>query len=120
MQVEDRCSNFLDHGLQLIDDVVHARPHLRRRDGLVGALQRQAGGEQSLDDVVVKIPRDPIAVCDHVEFAHPALGVGQLPGQCRLVGECRHHVQLVVAEVRLTRSTQHYHYADDGLGGSQR
>ena len=38
-----------------------------------GALQRQPDREQSLDDVVVQIAGDPVAIGQDVEFAHLAL-----------------------------------------------
>ena len=55
-------------------------------------------GEQSLDDVVVQVAGDAVAVGEHVEFAHPALSGGQLPGQRGLVGERGQHVELFVGE----------------------
>ena len=47
----------------------------------MGALQGKSDGEEPLDDVVVEVPRDPVAVRQDVELAHPALRAGQLPGQ---------------------------------------
>ena len=62
------------------------------------ALQRQSDGEEPLDDVVVQVARDPVTVGQNVEFAHPTLRRGELPGQRRLVGEGGHHVELFDAE----------------------
>jgi len=59
----------------------------------VGALQGKSDGEEPLDDVVVEVPRDPVAVRQDVELAHPALRAGQLPGQRGLVSKGGHHVE---------------------------
>ena len=72
----------------------------RPRDG---ALQGEPDGEQPLDHVVVQVAGDAVAVGEHVEFAHPALRAGQLPGQRGLVGERGHHVELVGAERQTPR-----------------
>ena len=68
----------------------------------------------------MQIAGDPVPIGDHIEFAHPALGIGQLPGQGRLIGEGRHHLQLFVGELAGSPVTQDHHDAGDGLGGSQR
>ena len=52
--------------------------------GLVGtqrALQRQPDGEQALDHVVVQVAGNAVAVGQHVQLPHPALGSGQVKRQ---------------------------------------
>ena len=120
MQFEDRGANVADHTLQFIDGVGEARLHLRRAGPRDRALQGQTRGEQSLDDMVVQVAGDPFAVGDHVEFAHPMLGAGQLPGQGRLIGESRHHRQLLVGELPGAPVSHGHHHAGDGLGRTQR
>ena len=68
----------------------------------------------------MQVAGDPFAVGDHVEFAHPVLRAGQLPGQGGLIGESRHHLQLFVGELRGASTLQDHHHPGDGLGGSQR
>ena len=58
----------------------------------IGSLQREPDREQPLDDVVVQVSRDPVPVGQYIEFTHPALRRGQLPGKRRLVGERGHHL----------------------------
>jgi hypothetical protein len=51
------------------------------------ALQAQAGGEDPLDDVIVQVAGDPVAVLGHVAPAEQLLAGGQVQGQGGLVGE---------------------------------
>ena len=110
----------LNDGLKIVDGF--PEPLLdfggpRPRDG---ALQREAHGEQALDDVVVQVAGDAVAVGEHVELAHPALRAGQLPGQGGLVGERGHHVELFVAERLRADGPQRDQDTGDGLGCAKR
>ena len=41
----------------------------------------------------MEVPRDPVAVRQDVELAHPTLRAGQLPGQRGLVSKGGHNVE---------------------------
>jgi hypothetical protein len=87
VQVEDRRAD-VPYGLV---ELFHRRadPLGGHRVGDVGqrALQAQARGEDPLDDVVVQVARDAVAVLGHVGPADRLLPGGQVQGQCGLVGE---------------------------------
>ena len=56
-------------------------------DAAQRALQLQTGGEQPLDDVVVQVAGDPVAVGEHVELALGPVLLPQLQSQRGLLGE---------------------------------
>ena len=120
MQVEDGGADLADDLLQIVDRSAQPLLHRRRPGSGNGALQRQPDGEQPLDHMVVQVPGDPVPVGDDVEFVHPPLCGGQLPGQRGLIGECGHHVELFGAE----RDRFAVPYDDDDTGhrvrGAQR
>ena len=68
----------------------------------------------------MQIAGDALAVGDHVQFAHPALGAGQLPGHRRLVGERGGHPELVGGELPGSVPAQRHHHPGRGVGGPQR
>ena len=82
-----------------------------------GSLQGESHGEESLDDVIVEVARDQVAVGQYVHFAHPPLRGRQLPRERRLVDEGGHHVELFVAERLCSVVPQGHQYAGDGVGG---
>ena len=86
------CRSSTDSDKPLLD--------LGRSDARDRALHAESDREQALDDVVVQVPGDPVAVGQDVEFAHLTLSGGQLPGQRSLIGEGGHRVELVVGEGR--------------------
>ena len=98
MQVEDRGADLLNDLLKVVDTVGKPLLHLGRACSRNGSLQCEADGEQALDDVIVQVAGDAVAVGQDVELAHLALRAGQLPRQRGLVGEGSHHVELVGAE----------------------
>ena len=98
VQVEDRGADLLDDFLQIVHAVRETSLHFGRPRPRDRALQRQPDREEPLDDVVVKVARDPVTVGQDVEFAHPTLRSGELPGQRGLVGERSHHLELFGAE----------------------
>ena len=59
MQLEDRVPDGLDGLSERRDPLVQPNPYGRRDHLAGGGLQGQPGGEQSLDDVVMHVPRDP-------------------------------------------------------------
>ena len=65
--------------------------------------------------MVVEIPRNPVAVGEHVEFAHPALRGRQMQRQPRLRGERRCHPQFRFGEL-FTRCRHAHQDAGGGVG----
>ncbi len=119
VQVEDRGADLLDDFLQIVHTAesrccTSVRSRARDR-----SLQRQPDSEEPLDDVVVQVSRDPITVGQNVQFAHPALRRGELPGQRRLVGECGHHLELFDTERVCTFMPECHHNAGDGVAGAK-
>ena len=64
-----------------------ARGERGRAGPAAGALNAQADREQPLDDLVVQVAGDPVAVHDDVQFAAGGLAFGVPQGQRGLVGE---------------------------------
>ena len=62
VQVEDRGTDLADGRVEILDGGGDALPHVRVGAPPQGALQAEAGGEQPLDDVVVQVTGDPVAV----------------------------------------------------------
>ena len=73
--------------VQLVDGLADARAHLGHDGPALGALQHHAGGEQPLDDEIVQVTGDPVAVLVDREPLPVALGVGQHQRQRGLRGE---------------------------------
>ena len=75
----------------------------RRRPGVVGLqraaepVQGQGGGEDPLDDVVVQVAGDAVAVGLHLQPALALLGAGELEDDGGLRGERRQQVEFVGA-----------------------
>ena len=63
-------------------------------------LQGQAGGEQALDDVVVQVRGDAVALVEHGGPLLLGAGLGELDGDGGLVGEAGGHVQVLGGERR--------------------
>ena len=51
------------------------------------ALHTQSGGEEPLDDVIVKVPSNPVPILEHGQALLVRPGLDQLAGQGGLVGE---------------------------------
>ena len=75
--------------------------------------------EEPLNDMVVQIAGDAIAVGQDVQLTHSSLRYRQLPGQCGLIGERGHHVELLDGERPRTAATQDHQHAGGRLGGAQ-
>ena len=77
-----------------------------RVDGRVGVgphqpgrpLQRQAGGEEALDDGVVQVAGDALAVLDQRELLHPGVEAGVLDGDAGGGGQTDHELLVDVGE----------------------
>ena len=115
VQIEDRGADVADHVLQFVDGVGQSLLDLGDHRPCGRPLQRQAHREQSLDHMVVQIPGDPVAFGQHIEFAHLALSVGQLPGQRRLIGEGGRHGQLILGEASAATVAEHHDHTGDGV-----
>ena len=117
VQVEDRRLDFLYHSLQVVDGFGSRRRTSGSRTRGTVPCSRQADREQPLYHVVVEFTGNTVPLGDDVEFAHPALRGGQLPGQRRLVGERGHHLHLFVGERARTVLMQHHNDSGDRIGG---
>ena len=100
VEIEYRRPDFFDDCLKVVDILRKSLLHFGRSRPRDGPLQGKPDGEKSLDDVIVQISSDTVAVGEHVEFARHALRGGQLPGKRCLVGEGGHHLFLILAERR--------------------
>ena len=119
MQIEYGGAYFLDDGVQVVDASAQSLLHLGRTRARDGALQRKSDREEPLNDMVVQIAGDAIAVGQDVQLTHPALRYRQLPGQRRLIGERGHHVELLGGERTRAAAPQDHQHAGDRLGGAQ-
>ena len=63
-----------------------------------GSLQRQAGGEQPLDDGVVQVAGDALAVLDQGQLLHPGVEPGVLDRDAGGGGEADHELLVDVGE----------------------
>ena len=68
----------------------------------------------------MQIPGDAVAVGEDLQLLHPALRPGQLPRQCRLIGECGGHLGLFSRERPRTRIAHGHQHSGDRIGGPQR
>jgi hypothetical protein len=76
-----------------------------------GGLQRHTHGEEPLDDVVVQIPGDSLAVAHHRELFAVVLGAIALDGESCLLPEALHDPDLLGAETGPTDQPHHAEYA---------
>ena len=85
-------------------EIVHRGLDARHRRVGVGphepgrSLQRQAGREQTLDDGVVQIAGDALAVLDQRELLHPGVQPGVLDGDPGRGREADHELLVDVGE----------------------
>jgi nucleotide-binding universal stress UspA family protein len=99
LELEDRGADLGDGVVEIADGPDD--PVTRHRPGpqdLRDALQRQARGEEPLDDVVVQVGGDAVAVVEHRGTLLLGAGAGELQGEGGLVGEAGAHVEVVVGE----------------------
>ena len=80
-----------------IDSPMRSRA-ARVGDGAGGGLQCHAHGEEPLDDVVVQVPGDALAVADEGQLFAVGLGAVELDGEARLLPEALDHPDLLGAE----------------------
>ena len=97
--MEDGCPNLPDG----VVEIGH-KPVQPSDDGLIvdqrgQALHTQAGGEQPLDNVIMKVSSDSVPVLEHGEALLVCSGLDQLPGQGGLIGERFGHVLVGGSEV---------------------
>ena len=101
LQLEDRRADARDRAVEFVHAARRGAAATSGRLGLQGAaepVQRQRGGEDPLDDVVVQVAGDAVAVGLHLQPALPLLGAGQLQDDGGLRGERRQQVELVGRE----------------------
>ena len=99
-QLEDRAADVPDGRVEVVDGRVDPLGHLRSAGVRHGALQLHAGGEQPLDDHVVQVPGDPLAVLQHHQQLAFLLGAGAFQGERGLAGEAGQQRRVVVAGCR--------------------
>ena len=85
VQREDRPPDLGDRGVEVVDHRQHPLLHV---GPVHGRLEVQAGGEQSLDDAVVEVASDAVAV---VGDLHLGMRRGQFGGDALLVREVVEH-----------------------------
>ena len=97
MQVEDRGADLLNDLLQIVHAVGQSLLHLGDR---VPAGWCPASASPTANSRWItwscRSSGDAVAIGEHIEFTHPALGGRQLPSERGLVGEGGHHVELLV------------------------
>lgn len=87
LQGEDGRTDLLDGDVQFVDGLADARPHLGHLRLPLRGLQHHPGCVQALDDQVVEVAGDPVAVLEHRDPFPVALRLGHHQGECRLRGE---------------------------------
>ncbi len=63
------------------------------------ALHAQSGGEEPLNDVIMKVPSNPVPILEHGQPLLIRAGLDQLAGQGGMVGERLGHVPVGGGEV---------------------
>jgi hypothetical protein len=120
LQGEDRPPDLLDGAVQLVHVAADPLGQLRP-DHLSGhPLQPQPDREQPLDDLVVQVAGDPVAVFEDGQPLPVVLRAGELQGHRGLPGEHGHHQHVGVAERRRVLGLGDPQYAEHVLAGGQR
>ena len=99
LEPEDQGTDLADRHVEVVDDRHHPGGDL----GLQPAgqpLERESRGEQALDDVVVQVPTDPVAILQDAEPLLVGTGLGELEGQRGLLSEGRGHLEIGIVERR--------------------
>ena len=98
LQCEDRGPDPPDRLVEVLDGsterLTHGGVGRSSRDGL----QRQLRGEDPLDDVVVEVTRDPVAVLEHGDARLVAPPVRELERQRRVQGQLFGHLDVRATE----------------------
>jgi len=109
MQFEDRRPHLTDRQVKIVDGVRDAFRRRRVARRLGNGLQGQAGGEQSLNDVVMQIASDPLAFVEQARGAGLLVETGVLDGQTRRRGKAHGKLLIDIGEhltVGLVRQVQ--------------
>ena len=95
LQGEDRVADLADRLVEIVDGLRDPLRHLRLHGDEARGLERDAGGEQSLDHLVVEIAGDAVAVLEHRDLLDPLHEPGLVDGHAGR-GRERHCEGLVV------------------------
>ena len=95
-EFEDRPADVADGGVEVVDGRVHAFGGFRPQRVGHGGLQLHAGCEQPLNDDVVQVAGDALAVLQDDELLAFVLGAGPLEGEGGLPGEARQQGRLLL------------------------
>ncbi len=97
-QLEDRCADLADGLVQVVDVGGQPVPLLRLTGARDQALQPDRRSEDPLDDVVVQVAGDAVALLQDGDAVAVGAGLGQLERQRYVPGETRRHVDVGVGE----------------------
>ena len=92
LQREDRRANIFDRLVQRVHCLFHAVRHLGVPYERGCSLQGHPGGEQPLDDQVVQVAGDPIAVFEQRQALGVPAVLGEFDPDAGLRGEGGHHL----------------------------
>ena len=109
MKLVDRLTDLLDGGVDVVNRGVEPRLKSEMTRHVGSGLQRQAGREQALDDVVVHVAGDPIPVVQHGHQGPVTLSTtGKQSESCLLreVGQPRHRLPRQVLRFHLPRDDE--------------
>ena len=120
LQIENGSADVVDGRLKIIDSAGEAFDDFGRSGARDGALQIHAGGEQALDDVIVQVVRDTLAVGEDGEFVLAFAGVRQCQCHRGVAGEVADEVKVAVIERGLALVACHRDDAEHGVVGAQR
>ena len=98
LEREDGRADLADGVVEVTDGGLDAGGELRRRQAH-GALQRQAGGEEALDDGVVEVGGDALAVLDEREVGEAGVQAGVVDGDGGRRGQGNGQPLVLLAEL---------------------
>ena len=121
VQREDRLTDLLDRLVELVDRPGHALGRgVRHVVDARRALQHHPGGEEPLDDEVVQVAGDAIAVLVHRESLVLAACLRQHERDRRLRAERAGEVEDVAGEVAVLVAPHEHEHAEGAVRGAQR
>ena len=118
---EDRRAHVLDGLVQVVDRALEPARHVGVHHLLRGSLHVEPDGEQTLDDHVVQVARDPLALLEHREACPVGLCVRHVEREGELLGEARDARQVRLGRRSgVARRPGQRERADPALGAAQR
>ena len=120
VELEDRAADLTDDLVQLVDRGGEAVPRTTRPEMCGQALQCEAGAEQSLDDVVVQVGGDAVALLQHCRALLLGTSLCEFDGHRRLIGEASSHLLVAGGERRPPSQPCSGQYATHAVRAGQR